>query len=234
MNPYCNTVYIYAQYTHNGVSYRGIGSGFVIGPSAVATAAHCVYHATYGIADSIYIVPAKNGTLEPYGRETIDDPVIGESVIISTDYLQSGSSADDWAVIELDSQVGNQTGWLGIRWQSASYNNTYVYNTGYPAEVTGYEQDDVDRDMFFFFFYVRYSAAKYLCGDWDATGGNSGGPVYIYNSDTGYTLIGILTAGSGTDTDFNDYGLGDGEAYTYATRITQDIYNLFVSYRPTS
>ena len=234
VGPYCNTVYIYAQYTHNGVSYRGIGSGFVIGPSAVATAAHCVYHATYGIADSIYIVPAKNGTLEPYGRETIDDPVIGENVIISTDYLQSGSSADDWAVIELDSQVGNQTGWLGIRWQSASYNNTYVYNTGYPAEVTGYEQDDVDRDMFLGTGYVRYSAAKYLCGDWDATGGNSGGPVYIYNSDTGYTLIGILTAGSGTDTDFNDYGLGDGEAYTYATRITQDIYNLFVSYRPTS
>ncbi len=109
-----------------------------------------------------------------------------------------------------------------------------MYNTGYPAEVTGYEQDDVDRDMFLGTGYVRYSAAKYLCGDWDATGGNSGGPVYIYNSDTGYTLIGILTAGSGTDTDFNDYGLGDGEAYTYATRITQDIYNLFVSYRPTS
>ena len=109
-----------------------------------------------------------------------------------------------------------------------------MYNTGYPAEVTGYTQDNVDRDMFLGTGYVRYSAAKYLCGDWDATGGNSGGPVYIYNSETGYTLIGILTAGSGADSNFNDYGFGDGGAYTYATRITQDIYNLFVSYRPTS
>ena len=234
VGPYCNTVYIYAHYTHNGIGYTGIGSGFVIGPSAVATAAHCIYHATYGIADYIHIVPAKNGTQEPYGRETIDNPVIGENVVISADYLASGSSADDWAVIELDSQVGNQTGWLGIRWQSASYNNTYVYNTGYPAAVTGYTQDDVDRDMFMGTGYVRYSATKYLCGDWDATGGNSGGPVYIYDADNGYTLIGILTAGSDSDTDFKDYGLDDGEAYTYATRITQDIYNLFVSYRPTS
>lgn len=234
VGPYCNTVYIYAHYTHNGVGYRGIGSGFVIGPSAVATAAHCVYNTEYGVADYIYIVPAKNGTLEPYGRENINAPVLGENVIVSAGYLQSGSSADDWAIIELDSQIGNQTGWLGIRWQSATYNNTYVYNTGYPAAVTGYVQDDVDRNMFLGTGYVRYSAAKYLCGDWDATGGNSGGPVYIYDSNTGYTLIGILTAGSGADTDFDDYGFGNGGAYTYATRITQDIYNLFVSYRPAS
>lgn len=234
VGPYCNTVYIYAHYTHNGSGYYGIGSGFVIGPSAVATAAHCVYSTTYGLADYIYIVPAKNGEVEPYGRETITDPVIGENVVISADYLQSRSAEDDWAVIELDSQIGNQTGWLGIRWQSKSYNNTYVFNTGYPKEVTGYEQDNLDRNMFLGTGYIRSSVTKSLYGDWDATGGNSGGPVYIYDSTNGYTLIGILTAGSASGTDFNDYDLGEGGAYTYATRITQEIYNLFVSYRPTS
>ncbi len=233
VGPYCNTVYIYSHFTHNGGSYYGIGSGFVIGPSAVGTAAHCVYNSEFGLADYIEIVPAKNGTLEPYGQETISSPVIGDNVVISAEYLQTRSSEDDWAVIELNSQIGNQTGWLGLRWQSESYNNTFVYNTGYPAVVTDYEQDTYERNMFIGTGNIISCGTKYLRGDWDATGGNSGGPVFANYSDTGYTLIGILTAGSAVGTDFNDYGVGENEAYTYATRITEDIYNLFISYRVT-
>ena len=104
---------------------------------------------------------------------------------------------------------------------------------GYPAVVTDYEQDTYERNMFIGTGNIISCGTKYLRGDWDATGGNSGGPVFANYSDTGYTLIGILTAGSAVGTDFNDYGVGENEAYTYATRITEDIYNLFISYRVT-
>lgn len=65
-------------------------------------------------------------------------------------------------------------------------------------------------------------------------GGNSGGPVYSYYDETGYTLIGILTGGSIADG--MEYGPNeDGvHSYTYATRITQNLYNLFMSYRTSS
>ena len=44
---------------------------------------------------------------------------------------------------------------------------------------------------------------------------------------------GFISLRVGAGTDFNDYGVGENEAYTYATRITEDIYNLFISYRVT-
>ena len=44
IGPYCNTVFIRTYYEYNGATYVSCGSGFMIGPSAVGTAAHCVYN----------------------------------------------------------------------------------------------------------------------------------------------------------------------------------------------
>lgn len=74
---------------------------------------------------------------------------------------------------------------------------------------------------------VKSSSTYTFQGDWDATAGNSGGPVYTYYPNTGYTAIGILTSGAGEEYNGKPYPT----AYTTATRITEDLYNLFVSYR---
>jgi glutamyl endopeptidase len=216
--PYCNTVYVQSTFS-NGSTI--IGSGFMLGPSSIVTAGHCVYN-NNSLATSVTVIPARNGSINPYGSAT------STSITVSPQYITGGSTSHDWAIVENDSALGNQTGWLGLRWQTATYNDTYVYNTGYPTPSTTPGQTAGQSYMFLGSGYVESSSTNILNGDWDATSGNSGGPVFAYYSATGYTAIGILTSGSAPSTDGSSYPT----AYTTATRITQDMFNLFVQYRP--
>ena len=73
--------------------------------------------------------------------------------------------------------------------------------------------------------YIRSQTSKYLKGDWDLTGGFSGGPLVEYISGAGYVAIGIHKDGSTID------GSSYPTSYTGALRITQSLYTLFLSYR---
>lgn len=220
VGPYCNTVYIETTYS-NGNTY--IGTGFVLGPKAIATAAHCLYNSDRGgYAASVKVVPAKNGNKEPYGSVLVT--ASADNLIVSSDFIKSSGPNHDWGIILLDTNLGDKTGWLGLKWQSDSYTNTAVYNTGYPAVVNG---QDSGKAMYVGTGTVKTSSDNTFKGTWDASAGNSGGPVYAYYSDSGYTAIGILTSGSQDSTNGSSFPL----AYSTATRITKDMYNLFVQYR---
>lgn len=217
--PYNSTVYMTATFSNGS---KSTFSAFMIGPSAAVTAGHCVYDSDKGgVATSVTAIPGKNGSSNPYGSAT------SSKIIVSPQYEAGAGTNYDWAIIELNSAIGNKTGWLGIRWQSTSYNDTYIYNSGYPSASTTVGQLSDQSYMFVGRGYVKSTDTYTFIGDWDATGGNSGGPVFSYYNDTGYTLIGILTAGSGTNTDGSGYPI----AFSKATRITQDMYELFVEYR---
>lgn len=216
IGPYCNTVYIKTTYTDGAVAEA---TGFVIANSAVATAAHVVSSPNRTVK-SVTIIPAKNGSTHPYGSTE------AKKITITSNYASSKKEFDDWAVIETKDPIGATTGWLGLRTQTASYNNTYVINTGYPKPSTCSGQA-ADRFMFMGTGRVKDGASSVLKCDFDATDGNSGGPVFAYYSDTGYTAIGILTAGSAKSTDNSSYPT----AFSSAVRISKDMYNLFLSYR---
>lgn len=68
----------------------------------------------------------------------------------------------------------------------------------------------------------KYSGT--MTGDWDASGGNSGGPVFALHSTKGHCAIGILTAGTASNGSY-------GSSYTLATRISQKMFDLFLTYR---
>lgn len=194
----------------------------MIGPSAIATAGHCVYDKKYGFASYVEVFPAKNGSTEPYPSAR------SSNILVSTAYVFNGLVNDDWAVVELNSKVGNQTGWLGLKWQTASYNGQFVYNTGYPTGTGAPSgQNSSNPYMYRGTGYIKESNTYTLKGNWDSTGGNSGGPVFAYYSDTGYTVIGIVTNGSATSTDGSNYPT----AFTTATRITETVFNVFKSYQ---
>lgn len=73
--------------------------------------------------------------------------------------------------------------------------------------------------------HIKSQTSKYLKGDWDLTGGFSGGPLVEYISGSGYVAIGIHKDGSTVD------GSQYPTSYTGALRITQSLYTLFLSYR---
>mgnify|MGYP002923450624 FL=1 len=97
-----------------------------------------------------------------------------------------------------------------------------VYAYGYPSQING---ADARYRMCKSSGYIRSQTSKYLKGDWDLTGGFSGGPLVEYISGAGYVAIGIHKDGSTID------GSSYPTSYTGALRITQSLYTLFLSYR---
>lgn len=213
-NPYRSTVYIEIVYNNGSISTF---TGFVIGPSAVVTAGHCVINAfNNNNYRTINVIPAKNGATEPFGSTTVNRIVVPE-------YVQNGPAADDWAILELNDPIGEETGWLGLTSSSSSLVGTSVISTGYADYGTISGQTSDDSYMYEGTGTIRESTATMLKGDWSAVSGFSGGPVFT----SGYVALGILTGGSPIDGPLyapNTY-------YTTATRITPDMYSLFMEYR---
>lgn len=157
----------------------------MIGPNSVATSGHCVYDSTTGgWASSITVIPALNGTTQPFGSAT------SYYLECGGDWYNYTDNQDDWGIIRINANLGSSTGWLGLRWQSSSYNGTTVNAVGYPASD--------GTHMYYGSGTVNTSSARTLSGDWDLTGGQSGGPVEKYYSDTGYTALGINRGGGST------------------------------------
>lgn len=208
---YRNTVYIETT-NAKGETYRG--TGFMVGPNTVATNGHIVYNPSNGgdnWVTSAKIVPArKPGTdWAPY------DTAKAIAYECGGNWADYQDANDDWGIIRLDKHIGDKTGWLGLYWQSGSYNGTKVMLNGYPKEVEGKDTWTMYRSD----GTITISEARMLkSNDLDASGGNSGGPCYIWDDSYGYTAIGILQGGIG-------------ESYTTILRIDQWIYNKLVSFR---
>ena len=187
--PYCSTVCLQITTNNGGTNY---GFGFMIGPNALATAAHNLYSIKEkAYVKSVNVAPARSDNSKPFGSENVS----ASSMIVSDSYL-AGTSSEDWAIITLKNNLGTKTGWLGLHWQSSNSSG-----------------------------YIRSQTSKYLKGDWDLTGGFSGGPLVEYISGAGYVAIGIHKDGSTID------GSSYPTSYTGALRITQSLYTLFLSYR---
>ena len=214
--PYCSTVCLQITTNNGGTNY---GSGFMIGPHALATAAHNLYSIKEkAYVKSVKVAPARSDNSKPFGSENVS----ASSMIVSGSYL-AGTSSEDWAIITLKNNLGTKTGWLGLHWQSSNYSSSQlVYAYGYPSQING---ADARYRMCKSSGYIRSQTSKYLKGDWDLTGGFSGGPLVEYISGAGYVAIGIHKDGSTID------GSSYPTSYTGALRITQSLYTLFLSYR---
>ena len=177
-----------------------IGSGALIDKNHVLTAGHCVHYlANGGWADSIKVVPAMDNGNEPYGFAWATDMrVYGE-------WINTQMHFHDFAVITLDSDLGLQTGWMGL--QTADYSDP-IYTGG--LNIAGYPYD-LDGGLNMYWDYdtgqvaSQYTHRYYM----DTEGGMSGSPVWREDGPNRY----ILTV--------HGYG-NDGFGSNYGTRIDQN------------
>jgi V8-like Glu-specific endopeptidase len=175
------------------------------------TAGHCVYsHDHGGWATSVKAIPGLDGAYMPYNYAW------ATQLRSYAGWTVNGETEHDWALVTLDRNVGDFTGWMGRRTCNPpggcpEYTGT-LKTAGYPADKGG-EAMWFDSD-------TGHSVNEY--NHWyymDTAGGQSGSPVWLYetSSDSRHILT-IHTSGI------------DSTGCNHGTRLDQDKYDRIVAW----
>jgi glutamyl endopeptidase len=184
-----------------------VGTAWFIAPKVLATAGHCVFlHDDGGWAESITVIPRKDGNSEPLGKlnATRFGSVDGWTVNRSRDF--------DYGVIFLDdATAGNRLGNFEVlAFTAGELNNVNAKISGYPA--------DRDRAEFQYFHErpLQQVTDTRLVYDVDTFGGQSGSPIWLDTQQFGLAVMGIHTNGGVTSNS--------------GTRITNDVLDNLIAW----
>lgn len=147
----------------------------LVGKNLALTAAHCVL---------------EGGSLRYIGnfRPNYIDGMSADSSWVKrvwwgTRYPDS-NRGDDWAILQLDDNLGDTYGWMGV----ASESRTYVTMAGYSGDFKGGQTAGVHVDCRF-----RDTLGSFWLHDCDTSRGSSGGPMFYLNGDSA-TIVAINVA----------------------------------------
>jgi len=138
------------------------GTAFVFANSALLTVGHNIYTSSKGWVDYVTVAPSRCDQSVPFG--------ILQSTTIHTNsaWVNNADTNYDYAVVEVGSNIGQQTGLFGF---------TASYSVGTPITVNGYPAYHNAKQYFMegtihsiTDYHVRYTI--------DVTEGQSGSPVY--------------------------------------------------------
>lgn len=157
-------------------------TGFLVDPSIIATAAHCVQESNLKSVRFVFGFEMENAT-------TAETTIPNREIYQGSRILgrQIGLEGTDWALVQLDRPVLNHP-CVRIRRGNKIADNSGVHVIGHPCGLPKkYAGDATVRDN---------TSARYFVANLDTYGGNSGSPVF--NSTT-HEVEGILVRG---ETDF--------------------------------
>ena len=211
--PWRSVVHIYMSFPDGAL---GGCSGAIIGCADghgyhVLTAGHCVYsHDHGGWANSVRVIPGQDGDYMPYNYAW------ATHLRSYTGWTDLGQTQHDWAMITLDRNVGDFTGWMGRQTCNPPgdcpvYTGT-LNTAGYPGDKDGgtmwFDADSGDSvDDYNHWYYM------------DTAGGQSGSPLWAYYTSSGdRNILTVHTCGTG--------GCGiSGKGCNHGTRLDQDKYD---------
>jgi glutamyl endopeptidase len=187
----------------------GFGTGFLIGPKAVATAAHVLVDPEKKRqALRIRVIPGRNGATAPYGYFISDFK--GCKVPAPWTNGSKDKAAYDFAVIPIPNDFetehrprGERLGYFGLKCFTDSEaaekgEMLFVNNAGYP-----YEADKPYGTIWYNAGRVRKIDKTYIEYMVDTEGGQSGSPVYFFDEGKNQRyVVAIHTTG-----DFVNRGL---------------------------
>ncbi len=198
--PYCGVGVVASTWPTGKI---GWATGWMFGPNDIATAGHAIYNKKEGgYPSKIVFYPAQNGPIlaPQIGYKAIN-------VFVPSKYRKGGkgSSAYDYGVFEVKSNIGKRYGYFG--WNSSISMGAALETVGYPFDKTKYE-------MWKCYGKVMQVHKRYFSHSADAVKSQSGSPLF---SPKNKIVRGIHRGGSGVD--------------NYAIKITADFSNLLYKRR---
>jgi V8-like Glu-specific endopeptidase len=165
----------------NGNAYTG--SGALVGPNDLLTAAHVVYsEEDGGWASEVYTTPGLSPNDQPFGVTQ------GTNIQSVSGWIEYADFAWDYALVTLQDSVGNQTGWFDIVSFSGNIIGAWVDSAGYPgdfnSETMAYTSgtvDDIGNNAFIF------------RDDFDSFPGQSGSPVFFTDENGNSSIVGLVS-----------------------------------------
>jgi V8-like Glu-specific endopeptidase len=191
--PWSTVVHLEATFPDGEVT----GTGVMVGPNDVLTAAHMVYSGELGgAATEVRVTPAYDpdadeapfGTVEASQSHFYDDfdPNNDSRALPGDDGPGRGGTEHDIALLDLDVPLGNETGWMFL---DPTFDSGVVNVTGYPGHYgrnmmndSGYVQDDMVD------WFINTS-------NLEIHPGNSGGPLWHYGDDGQPYVVGVVSTG---------------------------------------
>jgi glutamyl endopeptidase len=181
------------------------GTGFMVGPTTILTAGHCVYDTRMGgWAKAVTARPGLSGATEPYSSH------LAGRLYTAVGWVDLGDPRYDYGILELDQPIGRQTGWFSV----AVLPNRKLQNR--VINVCGYSVDRDPTNQWHSGGRIGHLQNQRLYHDGDTFGGNSGGPIWIYTGDGSQIITAIHTYGVGGSP-------SDGKNLNSGTRIVPEI-----------
>lgn len=187
----------------NGETYPA--TAFMISGDVAMTAAHCLYDPLLGgWATSVRVIPGKSGYgffNNPFGDAN------AEEIVVSTQWQQNVPNSSeipislrdyDWGFIRLDDSIGNDSGYLGIKYD-ANFTNKTVTISGYPNP---FPEGSNNKNYYQYETNGRIESMgdHRITHKLDTSEGQSGSPIFYWDStDQQWLVVGIHVSCSVTE-----------------------------------
>jgi V8-like Glu-specific endopeptidase len=196
-------VQIRSTFNDNGNVYQTQGSGVLVGPNDVLTAAHVTYESgtTNGWAERISVAPGFDQGSTPYGQFDAQT-VYGYPVDTYGGRISLVQSTYDMALVRLKEPLGYQYGYMNI---GASLQAGDVIASGYPGNAGGAQVNSEG------FVSARQAGESiggrsyYLYEADEVAPGSSGGPLWVFEDGVATVAGNVSTTNWAYDTS-NDVG----------------------------
>jgi len=152
-------------------------TGWLIDANTILTSGHCLYPpgtSLDNIAESIEFFPGRNRTIDPWGS------CFGLNGWSPTAWIQNETPNADYAIIQLDCDIGDTVGWFGFFSLPGAGDLLHrrARVQGYPGDrPAGTHSGMSDR--------IERSQAKMVFYDIDTAAGQSGSPVWWTRASCG-------------------------------------------------